>query len=239
MLTVSVITVTYNNAEGLRRTLKSLVSLIKKPEEVIVIDGGSSDATKEVINEYDHVLQIVFISEKDEGIYDAMNKGLGMAKYNTVHYLNAGDYVEGEPYQDVKIGLLPVRVVDEEGLHLSFDKIKLWGNGYCHQGIIFPNHHPLYNTLFKIASDIDLIIRVFPLGLKSLPLCETGGVVYDLSGISSNMRFARDYEIAQVLYNRRGILIVSKFVLLALLKSAMPKSVRRWIRKLSNESKAK
>lgn len=77
---VSIITVNYNNEFGLKRTLESIKSQIFMDYELLVIDGASSDNSVAVINAYSNqILSMRFVSEKDEGIYNAMNKGTDMA----------------------------------------------------------------------------------------------------------------------------------------------------------------
>lgn len=86
----SIIVVTYNNAKGLRRTLKSIRQLNYEQQEVIVIDGGSSDESLEVIAENQDMIT-TSVSEKDNGIYNAMNKGIRLLTGNYVVFMNAGD----------------------------------------------------------------------------------------------------------------------------------------------------
>ena len=119
---LSIITITYNNAEGLRKTLASVASQTYADIEHVIVDGGSTDGSVEIIREYadseairlkgykankvsetspnDLIssspnslpTQVVrWISEKDNGIYDAQNKGITMAKGGYCYFLNAGD----------------------------------------------------------------------------------------------------------------------------------------------------
>jgi len=83
---LSVVTVVLNDPEGLARTGESLFKQTLRPEWVVV-DGGSSDPTLAVL----HNMDVQWVSEKDKGIYDAMNKGVGMCKGDYVVFLNAGD----------------------------------------------------------------------------------------------------------------------------------------------------
>ncbi len=71
----SIITVNYNNKEGLRKTIESVISQTFRDFEFIVIDGGSDDGSLDVLKEYDSYITY-WISEKDKGIYNAMNKGI-------------------------------------------------------------------------------------------------------------------------------------------------------------------
>ena len=93
MVKVSIITVCYNSEYTIRRTLKSVLQQSYSNIEYIIVDGNSNDKTidivKEFVPEFGNKLQI--ISEPDSGIYDAMNKGLGLAQGDYVIFLNAGD----------------------------------------------------------------------------------------------------------------------------------------------------
>lgn len=86
----SIIVVTYNNAGGLERTLKSIRLQDYNQKEVVVIDGGSKDKTLDIIAVNKDIIDIS-ISEKDNGIYNAMNKGIRLVKGDYVVFMNAGD----------------------------------------------------------------------------------------------------------------------------------------------------
>lgn len=86
----SIITVTWNNAEGLQRTLESIRQQTYAERQLIIIDGASTDGTADVLKANDDIIS-VSISEKDRGIYDAMNKGLRYATGDYVVFMNAGD----------------------------------------------------------------------------------------------------------------------------------------------------
>ncbi len=90
---VSIITVCYNSAATIEDTITSVLSQDYKNIEYIVIDGGSSDATLDIINKYREQISIV-ISEPDKGIYDAMNKGIKNATGDIVGILNSDDFYE-------------------------------------------------------------------------------------------------------------------------------------------------
>lgn len=91
---LSVITVNLNNAAGFKKTAESIVSQTYQDFEWIVIDGGSTDGSKELIEQYsDHIAY--WVSEKDTGIYNAMNKGVRHANGEYVQFLNSGDSLYG------------------------------------------------------------------------------------------------------------------------------------------------
>jgi glycosyltransferase involved in cell wall biosynthesis len=96
---LSIITVNYNNASGLRRTLESVVYQTSREFEYIIIDGSSTDDSVEIIHEFQSLffssssepIPFQWISEPDKGIYHAMNKGIRMAQGEYVQFLNSGD----------------------------------------------------------------------------------------------------------------------------------------------------
>lgn len=89
---LSIITVVYNNVKGIERTIQSVVNQTYAKIEYIIIDGGSTDGTLELIHQYKNRISKL-ISEKDKGIYDAMNKGLALASGDYVLFMNSGDEI--------------------------------------------------------------------------------------------------------------------------------------------------
>ncbi len=87
---LSIITINFNNRNGLERTARSIVEQTFRDYEWIVIDGGSTDGSQDILKEYS--AHIAFgVSERDGGIYEAMNKGLERASGEYVQFLNSGD----------------------------------------------------------------------------------------------------------------------------------------------------
>jgi glycosyltransferase involved in cell wall biosynthesis len=90
MVKLSIVTINYNNSAGLKKTMQSVFSQTFSSFEYIVIDGGSADASTAIINEYADKIAYC-VSEKDDGIYAAMNKGIDKATGEYVMFLNSGD----------------------------------------------------------------------------------------------------------------------------------------------------
>ena len=88
---ISIITATYNSAKTLTRTMDSVLIQNYLDLEYIIIDGASTDNTKKIVASYQDKLNIKFISEKDNGIYDAMNKGVRLASGDIIGILNSDD----------------------------------------------------------------------------------------------------------------------------------------------------
>lgn len=86
----SIITVNYNNKDGLEKTIKSIIGQTFYDYELIIIDGGSNDGSADILKEYDAFITY-WISEKDKGIYNAMNKGILKATGEYLNFMNSGD----------------------------------------------------------------------------------------------------------------------------------------------------
>lgn len=86
----SIITINYNNEKGLRKTIESVIQQKFLDYEYIVIDGGSTDGSIEVIKEFERHISY-WVSEKDNGIYNAMNKGIRVSKGDYLNFMNSGD----------------------------------------------------------------------------------------------------------------------------------------------------
>lgn len=201
-----------------------------KPAVIYVIDGASTDKTSEVIKIFIENLNIVFISEEDNGIYDAMNKGKNFVETSLVHYLNSGDIVKGDPYRDILVPcLLKVMIIDSETKKSWMDHQKYLGFGYCHQGIIFPSSHPLYNIKYDIAADFDLICRLYPNGLKHLSVNNTGIVLFELGGMSSIHKMRGSSQIIKITYKNFSLFNFFVFLIIFLPKFLIPIKFRRLI----------
>lgn len=179
---ISVITVVFNADKVLERTFKSIRDQHYPSIEYIVIDGGSKDNTLNLINQYQSIIS-KWVSEPDDGLYSAMNKGLKLATGEFVIFLNAGDvffdndvlsniFSAAEPYSDVYYG--ETMIVDEKGKELGMRRLKApetlsWeslidGMLVCHQSFIVRRSlSPEYNEKYKIAADYDWMMNCLKL----------------------------------------------------------------------------
>jgi glycosyltransferase involved in cell wall biosynthesis len=227
---ISVVTVTYNNKMGLQKTLESLIRCQCRPFEVIIVDGGSDDGTCELVSSYCDLLPIKFISERDNGIYDAMNKGRAYVRTPLVHYLNAGDSIAGDVYLECDgPALFPVQILDPVSGIFWHDSVKLSGYGYCHQGILFPRDHAEFNSALIIAGDFESVCKTFQDGLRVLPLRASGYVIYELGGISSVKSEEGNGEIIAVASKFLRKQSYAKIYLYIKLKNVFPRSFRRLV----------
>lgn len=201
MALFSIITVTYNNAEGLRKTATSVLAQTYDDYEWIVIDGGSADGTADFLGGTD----AQWISEADHGIYDAMNKGLARATGDYVIFMNAGDlFAAAETLARIKLAIENAATkpdfiygdaLEDQGRHNPsiFKPARnhaQWRYGMFthHQAMIYRRaaltaSGLCYDTTYSIAADYKLTIQLIgnyrnTLYLKGIPLClfESGGI---------------------------------------------------------------
>lgn len=176
---ISVITITYNAAETLPLTMESVAEQSFTDFEHIVVDGASEDDTISIARSMG-TSSLRIISEKDEGLYDAMNKGLKLARGRYVLFLNSGDrfhsadtlkeYADAIAEKDPDIIYGDTDIVDIEGKrlgprHLSAPEILTVdsfskGMLICHQAFMVKKDiAPLYDTDFRFSADYDWCIR--------------------------------------------------------------------------------
>jgi len=175
--TLSVITVVYNNVNDLERTMRSVIGQTYPHIEYIVVDGASTDGTLDVIGQYaEHINQCV--SEPDEGIYDAMNKGLRLATGDYVLFMNSGDEIyapdtvnrifQCAPDADIYYG--ETEMIDIQGNSLGRRRHQApkqftwksfkYGMSISHQAIYVKRSltEP-YDLRYQLSADIDWILK--------------------------------------------------------------------------------
>jgi glycosyltransferase involved in cell wall biosynthesis len=202
---LSIITVNLNNREGLKKTISSVVSQTRRDFEYLVIDGGSDDGSTEVIRSFEKKIS-KWISEKDEGIYEAMNKGISLSTGEYLLFLNSGDYL----YQDETISLLwnelgSADIVygdilfEEKNANRTAgympDKIDLihmlrdtiWHPVAFIRRTLFEKSGP-YDTSFRICGDYEFFFRSVIVNKVSTRHIKQFITVFDLKGISSHLQ---------------------------------------------------
>tara|TARA_B110000027_G_scaffold133461_1_gene161984 strand:- start:1716 stop:2426 length:711 start_codon:yes stop_codon:yes gene_type:complete len=197
---LSIITVVYNGALVIEKTIESLKKQDRNLFEYIVIDGGSTDGTLNILTKYQDIIDQQ-ISEEDEGIYDAMNKGVQLAKGKSLLFLNAGDYFIGNVINKLNFtypSLIPVKYRTKFGRLINFKRRNYkFSHPYCHQGMIFENHKLLYNLRYQIAADYDYYLRHNYTKLKFIKT--HGYVMYDNEGVSTIEYLKKYQEIGKII----------------------------------------
>ena len=200
---LSIITINYNNASGLEQTFKSAEHQTYKQYEHIVIDGGSTDGSLNIIKKYEHVLDY-WISEKDTGIYNAINKGIHIANGKYLFFLNSGDLLHDNTVLniiipdlnnvDIVYGNLLIKETNKTWLKIYPKKLLFsyfLNDSLPHSGGVFilkssfRDKLSKYDESLKIVSDWKwFILALFKYNYSYKHLDITIGI-FDFSGISA------------------------------------------------------
>ncbi|NJL82957.1 MAG: glycosyltransferase [Chloroflexaceae bacterium] len=200
---VSVITVVYNGEKFLEKAINSVLNQTYNNIEYLIIDGGSTDSTLEIIKKYNKEIDY-WVSEPDKGIYDAMNKGINLSSGEIVGILNSDDVYQLNALELSVNGIINFRADYSYGsvyriddfdkvvgaFHpLSKDKfgVTLQRSLYPHASLfvtrqVYFSKVGLFNTNYRIAADLDFMIRIHKRGCFGVDMSEyiasfrTGGV---------------------------------------------------------------
>lgn len=219
---LTVITVNYNDADGLRRTMESVLGQHGVELEYIVIDGGSTDGSVDVIQAYADKGISYWVSEKDGGIYPAMNKGVRWAHGTYVNFMNAGDVYYSDDTLAQVTGQLDADVV--AGSHVMDGVVKhpksqlsmadLFTDALNHQSSFIRlellRQHP-YREDFRIVSDWIFTVEMLVSRHASLRVIDSVIAVYDSTGISNTRAAERDAERQRFLQTFLPPLIYSDY----------------------------
>lgn len=222
---ISIITVVYNGAHALESTIQGVIEQTYTDIEYIIIDGGSQDGTVDIIKKYEQKITR-WISEKDQGIYDAMNKGLRHARGEWVYFLNCQDYFysrtvlsEVAPYLRSANGSVfsgkvemtngsIIKLYPEEYKDKRLSARALFHTKFCHQALFVKREayisHGLFNLTFKVFSDFDLIYNIIS-GEGDFAKASIIITKFDPSGISNDWRYSvRHFREREAIFVRHG-----------------------------------
>lgn len=204
---VSVITINFNNAVGLDKTIKSVLSQTYLDYEFIVIDGGSTDGSKDIIDTFSD--QIAYwVSEPDKGIYNAMNKGIRQATGDYLHFLNSGDIYASDDVlenvfknKDYSAKILRGIQICDCGTHQfrwynhgtgDITLYHLYVDSLRHQATFIArslfSKYGLYDEDYKIASDWKFFLQAM-MGGESTLFIDIDVVLFDMTGISNDPKW--------------------------------------------------
>ena len=209
---ISIITINYNDAVGLQKTLASVASQTCRNIEHVIIDGASTDGSIDVINDYEaanysstNPIKIVCVSEKDNGIYDAMNKGVAKSSGEYLLFLNGGDalasptaiedvfpnledtdFVIGRSYfsnEGKRCGASPLLSEKDMSMYC------MYLHGINHQSAFIRRNLLIdtpYDTSVKISADWLFFLQTIVLQSATVKFVDLFFSDFDLTGISSN-----------------------------------------------------
>jgi glycosyltransferase involved in cell wall biosynthesis len=234
----TIITVVLNNAKYIEDTIKSVIIQNNENIEYIIIDGGSTDGTVDIINKFNEDIDL-WISEKDNGIYDAMNKGLIYSTGKYIGIINSGDLYEHkalsiiENYfnKNTKLDFI-FGTVNKKKIKYGFNKKKIfWSFDF------YPSHSSgffilndtqkkvgLYNIDFKLSADHDLFFRLIKNNYigTSTKKEELIGHFRKLGGSYSSKFSNEEHLLEEIkirLHNKQGKLMVLMIILNNYLKN--------------------
>ncbi len=228
MTKLTIITINYNNASGLQKTMESVLSQTSKEFEYIVMDGASTDNSLKVINDQRLVINggaevkgipVTCISEKDSGIYNAMNKGIRLAKGEYIQFLNSGDCLVNDKVVDEMLFQLRTQNSELKTIDILYGNMMkklpkriLRDKGFAgrqptmldfYRGTL--NHSPayirrslfdqfgLYDETLKIVSDWKWYLQVIALNGVQPIYTDLDVTIFDMNGISNvNLKLEKE-----------------------------------------------
>jgi len=210
---ISVITVCYNSVKTIEQTILSVLNQSNHNYEYIVIDGKSNDGTIDIIHKYEKNINY-FISEPDEGIYDAMNKGIQVASGDIIAFLNSDDlyyeYTIERVLSEFESGIYDI--VCGDVIAQTKDNIPVYRKGevgeviyykmpVCHQAVfaqaVVFSQIGIFDLQYKIAADYDWLLKAYINGSKIKYINEPLAS-FCCGGFSSQERMTRINEFRDI-----------------------------------------
>ncbi len=206
---ISVITICKNEAKYIEKTIRSVLNQSYGDIEYIVIDGGSTDGTADIISRYSDQLSY-FVSEPDNGIYNAFNKGLRACHGEIIGTINGGDYYEPEALatvwksyrespdcgilygnlnfiqNDENDTIVETYIAGDDLSRLPYGVVNL-GHAACFVTADTYNEQGFYNEVYKIAGDYDFLLKCYVNGVKFYHIGSTLSN-YRIKGLSCTNR---------------------------------------------------
>lgn len=229
---ISIITVVYNSVDTIEVTIRSVINQSYGNIEYIVVDGGSTDGTLDIVRKYEKYIALC-ISEKDNGVYDAMNKGIQKATGEWINFMNSGDYFyNNDVIQNIFSNdtYSTIDVIYGNSLQKKGDKLHLFEGGL---DINLLSKHPIYRHgasftkstvhakyLFDLSKSLEYgfaldfyqIHRLYKAGaqFKRLPITI---MVFEFEGISNNLYKGMIYNY-RITGRGRGIKFLTRLIYL-------------------------
>ena len=251
---ISIITVVFNGEKYLEQTIQSVISQTYDNVEYIIIDGGSTDGTLEIIKKHEDQIDY-WVSEKDAGIYDAMNKGLKLSMGKVIGIINADDWYVDDAIEKSVMPLL------DNGADYTIGKVrKIPSNmivtplfplkSEIYQGMMYPHIGAfisrevykkigLFDTEYKVSADFDMAMRIHLQGFKSIYVQQIIGNVLE-GGVSADNIAKKENKKIAIKYGRGSVManiFYVKYRIKAFLFNLLPLSWIKYIKRM-NQSRA-
>lgn len=202
---LTIVTVVFNGEKTLSNTINAVLSIANDELEYIIIDGGSKDKTMEIVKSYEDKIDY-WASEEDNGIYDAMNKGVKVANGKYILFSNADDVIESSAKneifdamnKDYDVISMPIKFVETEHVWKTNTPLKKFRMPLPHPGLIVKKNifHDIgrFNTQYKYSADYDFILRLmkqdftFYFGNHILSNFQLGGASSNTTALVENIK---------------------------------------------------
>lgn len=212
---ISIVTVCYNASSEIEKTMESVLSQSYENIEYIIIDGASTDKTLELVNSLAskyNSRKVQIFSELDNGIFDAMNKGIKMATGDWINFMNAGDLFYNENVIEnmfkfefsENTGVVFGDTYTEKGLFkmkpFIYNPKRFCEMGICHQSLFVRTvlaKKYLFDLHFKVAADYNMIHKIYDAGFD-FQYCNIPVSIYDMYGFSTQNVIRQVDEIAMI-----------------------------------------
>lgn len=222
-ITISIITVVYKDLVGLKKTVQNILDLEYTEFEHIIIDGGSGIETETFLKKCNNLynkkrINFKWISEPDEGIYDAMNKGISMANGEWLNFMNAGDIFESETVLDKVIPYLKnnktIVYGNKQQNHkiinsLPLKYLKVGIIMACHQSMFFNKYllgkELFYDTQYKIYADYELVNRIYKKDPLLVAHMDIEVSIFQGGGISESISYQKRKDKFKIVYKTYGV----------------------------------
>ena len=222
---ISIISASFNCINTIEKSILSILPHLSGNIEFIIIDGGSTDGSIEIIKKYEKYLSF-WISEKDDGIYDAWNKGILASKGNFISFIGLDDYLcsnysnlyLGAVFSNSHANFFSSKMIinnsrkDIYGYPFCWDQFK-WNMNVVHPGSLHSrtlfDKYGFYNMKFKIAGDYEFLLRCGN-NLNS-SFINSPTIIFSLDGVSNTRSFelAKEVRRAKILNNSMSIFFIN------------------------------
>ena len=213
---ITIITVVYNGEKYLEETIQSVINQTYPNVEYIIIDGSSTDRTIDIIKKYEDYIDY-WVSEKDGGIYDAMNKGIDASTGTWVNFMNAGDtFEDNEVLSKIKFDqynnkalIYGNKLQNNEVIYpLDINKLEVGEIMACHQSMFFNKQilkdELYYDLTYKIYGDFELVNRIYLKFKNDIKYIDLNIAVFQGGGISSKVSLQKRIDKYRALFEHYG-----------------------------------
>lgn len=220
---ISIVTVVYNGSKTLEQTIQSVLNQSYKNIEYIIIDGGSSDGTIDIIKRYDKEISW-WLSEPDKGLYDAMNKGIKLANGELIGMINSDDWYEPNAVELIvnsylenpdkrifhgdRFDILAEGTRKVKRFHPSSLKFIYYGMTYNHPSMFVHREvykNELYNINLQALSDYEFVLKQYLREPNNFLYLPEAYVNYRLDGISGMMTDVKILSEGFIARNNAGL----------------------------------